>query len=106
MKELEILSMDEIKPMSYLYGSSVLLLCLGVFLIYLDILYRCTQPDYLNADSIIELWEWNLKTDWGLLLIAFSLWHFLLGLRIDIIFNKTNNITGATHNISEEDLIK
>lgn len=77
-----VLMMDNqpTKVSAILYVSSVVMWFFGLMMPMLDMMQRSTGQ---ATDTLIELWMWNPWSEWGLILIALGLYHFLLGLTAD-----------------------
>ena len=70
----------EIKASTVLYVTGIVFGFLGVLLIMMDLVVR---QQHVQVDTLIELWEWNPSTQFGLGGIAQGLYFFLMGILVD-----------------------
>ena len=71
---------QQAKTSAILYVSSVVMFFFGFMLPLFDMIQRQGSS---AADTMIELWQWNPSSEWGVILILLGLYHFWLGLRAD-----------------------
>lgn len=70
---------DNLKASPILYTSSSVILFIGMMLPLLDI----TQRANIEGKTFTQLFEWNIFSEWGIILIILSLLHFWLAVKID-----------------------
>ena len=74
------LASNQIKASTILYMTGVIFGFLGILLIMMDLIVR---QQTVQADTIIELWEWTPATQFGLGGIGQGLYFFLMGILVD-----------------------
>jgi len=72
-------SSEDPKTSTILYISSGIALFMGIMLPLGDMAQRCN----LDTDTLTELLQWNIFSEWGSFLIFLGLWHFWLAIKID-----------------------